>query len=168
MNRRFRDTGQTLWNFRDEILVRCPACDRCAKVVAAERDEDQPVRVHARRRVVCQHCGYANDGGNILSSIRMQDAHDPHYQQPLWLQMSCCGETLWAYNEKHLDFLESYVTAKLRETAPDNTVRNSTLASRLPAWIKSAKNRDDILRCIGRLRDKLSSCSGHTRARPDG
>ncbi len=136
-------------------LVRCPRCDQCASVIPAERVAD----AHARPRVVCPHCGYVNDGSNIITAIRMSDARDPSYQLPLWLQARCCGETLWAYNERHLDFLESYVTAKLRETAPDNTVRNSTLASRLPAWIKSAKNREEIARCVERLRERLPSCS---------
>ncbi|MGI5171658.1 hypothetical protein ACQEU3_45665 [Spirillospora sp. CA-253888] len=34
---------------------------------------------------------------------------------PLWLQRSCCGHVLWAYNVRHLDLLESYAAAKLRE-----------------------------------------------------
>lgn len=70
----------------------------------------------------------------------------------LWLQAPCKGEILWAYHEAHLDYLERYVAAGLREREPN---RNSSLASRLPAWIKSAKNRDDVLRGLARMRASL-------------
>jgi hypothetical protein len=67
----------------------------------------------------------------------------------LWLQISCCHETLWAYNFKHLEIIEQYVSAKLRERTRKG--RNSFL-SKLPDWLKSAKNRDEILKAIGKLR----------------
>jgi hypothetical protein len=33
---------------------------------------------------------------------------------------------------------------------------NQALANRLPWWMKAAHNRDDILNCIEKLREKLS------------
>jgi hypothetical protein len=71
----------------------------------------------------------------------------------LWLKTNCCGNTLWAYNKEHLDFLESYVSASIREQVPNI---NKSLASRLPTWIKSAKNRETVLKCINKLRKKLN------------
>jgi hypothetical protein len=32
-----------------------------------------------------------------------------------------------------------------------------TLVARLPAWLKSAKNRDEVLRAINRLRSSLTA-----------
>lgn len=55
-------------------------------------------------------------------------------------------------NLEHLDFLERYIESGLRERIPNI---NKSLASRLPQWIKSNKNRDDILSCIKKLRQKL-------------
>ena len=81
---------------------------------------------------------------------------DWYFRFPLWLEISCCGETLWAYNEKHLEFIEKYVAAKLRERVPNI---NKSLASRLPDWIKRAKNRDEILKAIGKLKEKLNGKS---------
>ncbi|GAA4430819.1 hypothetical protein GCM10023148_35700 [Actinokineospora soli] len=72
----------------------------------------------------------------------------------LWLQIPFRGHVLWAYHEEHLDFLERYVAAAVRERQPN---RNSSVASRLPAWIKSAKNRDDILRALARMRATLGA-----------
>ena len=112
------------------------------------------------RRLVCAHCGLTKDRAAHAYPPRELDAW--YEQLELWLQMPCCGETLWAYNQEHLDFLEQYVAATLRErTRKDGTTlsqtaaRNSTLASRLPAWIKSAKNRDEVLKCISKLRRML-------------
>src|SRR5699024_2318562 len=112
------------------------------------------------RRLVCAHCGLTKERAAQAYPPREQDAWYDALE--LWLQTPCCGETLWAYNKEHLDFLEQYVAATLRErTHPDGTLwsqtpaRNSTLASRLPAWIKSAKNREAVLKGIGKLRQML-------------
>jgi hypothetical protein len=59
---------------------------------------------------------------------------------------------LWAYNAEHLDFLEEYVRASIREREPN---RNASLASRLPAWLKSAKNREAVLAACAALRRRL-------------
>jgi hypothetical protein len=76
---------------------------------------------------------------------------DPFFRLPLWLKADCCGgHTLWAFNERHLDLLEGYVAAKLRERGLGPG--GMTVVARLPTWLKSAKHRGEILRVIGRLR----------------
>jgi hypothetical protein len=83
---------------------------------------------------------------------------DWYFHLPLWLQTPCCGETLWAYNARHLDFLEDFVRAALRErTRGEHGWRNQALRTRLPKWMLAAKNRPDVLRCLGHLRDKLAA-----------
>ena len=74
----------------------------------------------------------------------------------LWLSVPCCGETLWAYNRAHLAEIRAYVEAGLRERATGevNSLRNSTMISRLPKWLKSRKNRAAILKAIDRLAAK--------------
>lgn len=52
--------------------------------------------------------------------------------------------------------LEGYVGAKLRERT--NKGRSSFL-SKLPKWIKSAKNREEILKGIAKLKEKLNGKS---------
>ncbi|MFD4671715.1 hypothetical protein ACFWNN_18410 [Lentzea sp. NPDC058450] len=70
----------------------------------------------------------------------------------LWLTTPCAGRTLWALNVAHLDLLESYVGAALREDPPASSVRRMTVLAKLPAWLKSAKHRDEVLRGLRRLR----------------
>lgn len=82
---------------------------------------------------------------------------DWFFHFPLWLQIPCCSEILWAYNPEHLQFLESYVGALLRERARDEEHgwSNQSLASRLPSWIKSFKNRAGVLKCVEKLKERL-------------
>ncbi|WP_165959447.1 alpha/beta fold hydrolase [Nonomuraea longispora] len=58
---------------------------------------------------------------------------------------------LWVYNVAHLEFLEAYVAVTLCER-PRPAGSRSPL-KRLPAWMKSAGNRDEALVAIRVLRD---------------
>ncbi len=153
MSRRFRDVGQTIYSFESEFLVRCPQCARRARVL---RLPARPGSRSAQVRLVCGYCGHTKDGTGAQSGAG--EAVDWYFHLPLWLQTPCCGRLLWAHNAAHLDFLAAYVQAELREDAPAGTVnglRNSTLASKLPAWIKSAKHRAAILHSLAQLRATL-------------
>ena len=76
---------------------------------------------------------------------------DPYFRLSLLLQTRTAGELLWAYNLRHVDLLERFVGATLRERATF-TDGMTTLTERLPRWIKSASNRDAVLRGLARLR----------------
>jgi hypothetical protein len=83
---------------------------------------------------------------------------DPWFRQPLWLQTACVGETLWAYNADHLRFLTDLVAADLRTRSivvADGGPRNRLLESRLPKWMLSRKNRDEVLRRLDALASRL-------------
>lgn len=119
-------------------------CSRCGRRVLAQREvrRDRPV-VPVR----CPGCGvvtrhratWVHENGGTAPQCRGLD---------LWLQTPCLGRVLWAFDETHLDFLERYVAAGLREEEPINC----SLASRLPRWIKTAKHRDAVTRALSRLR----------------
>lgn len=150
--KRFFENGERIYDFGEEFLVVCPKCAAMAKVVRKEIGSDKlNKKLSAARRVFCLSCPYRNvwNGGEIAVGA----SFDWYFRLPLWLQISCGGETLWAYNEKHLEFIERYVAAKIRDRTPNT---NKSLASRLPQWIKAAKNRDEVLRAIGRLKNKLN------------
>ena len=75
------------------------------------------------------------------------------FHLPVWLSVDFSGETLWAYNLEHLNFLAEHVGAKLRE-------RNSlafnvrSIGARLPRWMTAADNREAILKAIEKLKEK--------------
>lgn len=136
MTHRFVDAGQRLDSFSHHFLVHCPRCDRCAQVARLDEGHALPVRL------VCTACGYTKSYEHNYGIVGDMPV-DWFFRLPLWLQTPCCGHTLWAYNYEHLDYVERYVRAELRTEEP---YQNGSLASRLPAWLKSAKHRDDVLR----------------------
>ena len=154
MTDRHIDDGTSIHDFTDLFLVQCPKCCERAEVrrVSAERTP-RPWQA----RFCCVNCVTVRS--SQLSGWSENLPVDWIFHYPLWLQTDCCGQTLWAYNLDHLNFLESYIAAKLRVglTASDaNEIgyRNSTLASRLPAWMIQAKNRDEVLKGIEKLKIK--------------
>lgn len=109
-------------------------------------------------RLVCR-CGYAKD--ESAQRPFAVDGRGAVYQGdvrlPLWLSVSCAGDTLWALNREHLALVKRFVGATLRERARDTEFgwQNQSLLNRLPKWIQSAKHRDEILRGIRKLEAKL-------------
>jgi hypothetical protein len=107
----------------------------------------------------CAQCG---DNCEYEAHISRQYKHqglmtDSVFGLPLWYQGSFRGELFWAFNTEHLDILEGYIGAKLRERgiSPRNTIRkNSALLSRLPAFITKASNRKALLQLIDQLKNK--------------
>jgi hypothetical protein len=104
------------------------------------------------RRLVCTECTYHRDQSLVVGG-RRGHVDESSFGAPLWLQRSCCGRTLWALNAEHLDFLERYVAADLRERG--SVTGTLSLAESLPAWLKHAGHRRDVLRGIHHLRSQL-------------
>jgi hypothetical protein len=154
---RFHDPRSTLYDFLGSVLVRCPRCERAAHV---QRNAHRAA-LHARR-LVCGGCGLSRtwSGGSVeFSAGTAAPAHDPYFRVPVWLQTETRHGWLWAYNLEHLTYLRQFVAASLRERAPwyDDTGRKMTLVAKLPVWIKSAKNRDEVLRAVDRIQATLGA-----------
>ena len=159
MTSTFTDVGQILEDFAERMYVCCLACSQCACVMRIPVDEEEILpggswrfhRTFSPRKFSCLHCGSTHLWQE--KTQRRGGLYDWYFRFSLWLQTPCCGEILWAFNEEHLHFLEHYVTAKQRiKFYEEGWVRNGTLASRLPIWIKRAKNREEVT--IGILRLK--------------
>jgi ribosomal protein S27AE len=133
----------------DPVLIACPKCLSKAVVVPVGEE---------KVRASCSECGYTTEKSSNGRSFYWhgENPTDGYFGFNLWLRTDCIGNSLWAFNKEHLTFLESYVSAKLRERTKDEELgwRNSSLASRLPKWIKSSKNRDALLKAINKLKSK--------------
>lgn len=167
---RFREPDEVPW--LDPVLVVCPRCAARASVTATgfrsarllcpvctlTRDwSDDRLHVLVEGRpVVLQrdHYGWLNPStGEYQKDYEKAEGQDSRFGTPLWLQRQCCGgHLLWANNEAHLDYLTSYVRATLRE----RPAGPSKLSWYLPAWMKHAKHREEVLRTLGRLRHSLN------------
>ena len=125
---------------RDRWLVVCPGCGRCARLQCWVGRPDV---------LTCTHCGFAREQKEPCE---------------LWLRVACCGHTLWARSARHLEFLESYVAATLRERLLNNWPDREYLAM-LPKWLCLAKNRAAVLRGFAVLRKRLAEVEPGERRR---
>ena len=73
---------------------------------------------------------------------------------PLFLSEPVGGHILWALNPRHLDALEAWLRAGLRERPLD--APRTSMIERLPQWLKAASARGPALRAIERMRAAAS------------
>ncbi|WP_019639236.1 hypothetical protein [Paenibacillus fonticola] len=163
---KFKNQHRMLVSFGAYFLVVCPNCSGKAKVISL--GAPSPYITGITRRFFCSECGSHKEfvprkncynEAVIRYSKNWEEGYiniggpfDWFFGYSLYLQIPCCGQTLWAYNLEHLEYVESYVAAELREDHPYYL----SVESRLPAWMKSAKNRHDVLKAIGKLKIKES------------
>ena len=81
--------------------------------------------------------------------------HLGHSGGPL-VQVRTRHGILFAHSEAHLDALEAYVSAELRERSQGEFGWAMSSMARLPRWAKAAKNREEVLRAIARMRRLLT------------
>lgn len=161
---RLAPDDSTILDFGSEFLVVCPHCGCQAWV------RDRGLAIEPRIALTFPHCGlnqfWAPARPGILTGadpkryppdvVAMGGPVDWYFHLPLWLQIGCCGEPLEAYNQAHLAFMEDYVRATLRKHARgEHRWRNQALHNRLPRWMIDAQNRDDMLKCVERLRERF-------------
>lgn len=155
--KRFQDSRETFYHFLDEILIVCPNCRSCAGISCRALDE-RPLYFRDRR-LVCGHCGLVRDwtGSSFHFDWNTDPVCDSYFGQPLWLQAPCCGHVLWAFNLRHLTYLESYVRADLKsqEKHPEWGWSNQSMANRLPKWMIVAKHREAVLKTLAKLKARL-------------
>lgn len=157
------DPTLRLTDFAYLFLVRCPRCQRCARVIPepdATRDIVSPYFVK-RVRLLCSYCGAIKEMDKC-TRMRVGGPCDWYFYLPLYLQIPCCGHVLWALNLEHLRYLAEYIQADIREGSTTRSAHVTTtyginMIARLPKWIKSAKNRNEIIKCIHKLRDSTTS-----------
>jgi hypothetical protein len=151
---RFRDTLACLCAFTEfPVRVTCPAYRARAVVTPIERGAG-----FSRwwpRRLVCTECTYSRDQKLTITGPR-DHVDETSFGAPVWLQRPCRGNTLWALNAERLTFLENYIQADLRERG--SASGTLSMVESLPAWLKHAGHRDNVLRGIQRLRTKLPTC----------
>lgn len=147
MKTRFRDQKLRISEFYKKVLIQCPRCD--LKAIATV---DYEIR---KARLLCENCTYSKDcstettffgsTGNLILP-----AHQYFYAN-LWLLAPFKNDIIWAYNYDHLDYLEAYIGAKLREKQDRE---HYTLLEKLPLFYHDRKNRVALLKMIAKLRSK--------------
>jgi len=121
-------------------------CSRCNESFSQSMEMSSPRP--AKLDVACPNCEAVYSFSLYWEPVGDSELLDPYFGNDLWYKMSCLGHMLWAYNSRHLEFLRDFVSSPLRQREPNF---NQSLASRLPKWITSSKNRGEVLKCIDRL-----------------
>jgi C4-type Zn-finger protein len=135
----------------------CQRCSNCGyKWLTAEVwKERYSDRIKQTVKIECPVCHEVSDLKlGWVEDRSTQRPFDPYFGFPLWLQAETCGQVLWVYNKDHLHAIKAYISAAHRERAKDGTW---SMMTRLPKWMKSARNRDALLKSIERLEVKLEA-----------
>lgn len=147
MTQRFQDKNHRLSYFQDRVDVECPACSKKANATADHEKKEA--------RLNCMHCGYSEISSTEVELLGMYGqlnvAAKEYFDTALWYTAPFKNEVFIAYNREHLDYLESYISATLREHK-DRT--HFTLLEKLPRFYHEAKNREALLKVIVRLKQR--------------
>ncbi|QHS54037.1 hypothetical protein GWR56_00160 [Mucilaginibacter sp. 14171R-50] len=129
-------------------------CSHCAAQLKVEiknvTDKKESIAVK------CFNCGKTEkyEPRNEMQEWYFKDTgklSDGYFGLPFWLSKNFRGDDFFAYNYRHLEYLKQYISADLRER--DNR-SHWTMVEKLPDWIKSAKNRDKLIKLITELERK--------------
>ena len=154
-------------DFIETVDVVCPKCHSKALVLGGK--PYQPISHYAFNvRFSCFNCGFllkfaktevisplnnSTEQGIKYNVIFLNSPIDPFFGFDVWYQSETKYGILWAYNVDHLEVIESYIAEKLR-SRNGLPIRNNSIGSRLPQWVKDAKNRDYLVKIIAKLKLK--------------
>lgn len=117
-----------------KIKMKCPFCDEL--VIGTVSNAKEPLFA-------------------VFEDIR--NAEDPYFHYPLYFQANYRGKIIWALNREHLQYLIDYLNADIRTVPPDFYETFKTMRSQsdvLPTFMKTAKNREGIVKLLTKLLSK--------------
>ena len=128
-----------------------PSCAKCkapvptrGRALRPTDAEDTPLA--QVRCPTCKHIG-AYPGYAGRSSLFFSRALP--YRRGPYLYREIGNHTLWVYNLEHLDALEQWLGAELRERPAKRAL---TMMARLPRWMKAASARPKVLKALAEMR----------------
>ncbi len=140
---RFQDENLLLSHFYQEVWVVCPSCEK--KAIAKVNFETKTARLF------CTGCGYNKETTTAIKNGSIEMPANQYFQTELWLQAPFKKDVFWAYNDKHLEYLDRYISATIRE---HKDRAGFTLLEKLPKFYHEAKNREGLLKIIAKLKSK--------------
>lgn len=140
---RFQDENFVPSDFYQEVCVVCPSCSK--KAMAKVNFETKTARL------LCLHCGCNKETTTSIKYGTINTAANHYFHAELWLKAPFKNDVFWSYNDKHLEYLERYISATIREHK-DRT--GFTLLEKLPKFYHEAKNRESLLKIIAKLKSK--------------
>lgn len=135
--------------YRCDVENLCRQCGRYYRTHIFDRAKQQ----FSVLRVACPYCGHVMPGKVQKTPMaicidRIRDGREPFFGLELWFLTSYRGKLIWALNREHLAYLIDYLSAELREEPERHHNTPRTQADQLPAFMKAAKNREGIVKCL--------------------
>ncbi len=147
ISNRFQDKNKRITDFQKEVLVVCPKCTK--RALAKVNYEEN------KARLFCENCGYNKEIETEVTVFghlgNWQLSANSYFSVDLWLKASFKEDVFFAYNYEHLEYLEQYIGAKLREHKDRS---HFTLLEKLPKFYHDSKNRESLLKLIQKLKRK--------------
>lgn len=140
--------------YRYDVHNQCKHCGRYYRVDIEEEAKQHFSTLH----VACPYCGTIMPGkvhktAEAFSYTgEIMDGREPYFSLELWFLTSFQGKPVWALNREHLAYLIDYLSADLREK-PAGQMVTKTQADHLPTFMKTAKNRDRIVKLLKKLQE---------------
>ncbi|WP_374334362.1 hypothetical protein [Leeia sp.] len=126
----------------------CGHCGHKWLSVRVQR-EAAPAQRPGEWPALCPACGRTSQVAVEMGRVHVAEScRDPHFGLPLRLTTPTRHGTLWVYNPRHLAALSSYIHASLRE---HHGAHHYAMLSRLPRWMKLARNRAELANALARL-----------------
>jgi hypothetical protein len=148
---KYKDIGIPSSYWDNEIEVFCPRCESVALI----NNEEKKVRF------TCSSCCKVKEIQHKEGAYYPTEWHgkidvDPFFNYKLSLLEETPYGNIWVYNAEQLNHLKLYISAKLREKKEKDQYYAYYVSyfHKLPAWVKSSKNRDIILKKIALLEKK--------------
>lgn len=143
--KRFQDENKRINDFQTQVLVLCIACSKKAMAKV-----DYTLK---KARLFCPECSYNKEVTTETTVLGVKGywqlaAHE-YFGAELWLQYPFKDDVFFAFNDDHLNYLEQYIEATLREHK-DRT--HFTLLEKLPKFYHESKNREGLLKIIKKLK----------------
>ncbi len=140
---RFADRNWGIGSFYGEVLIICPSCGNQGIASADFQAECA--------KMLCTACGLNKAVPTTVLNYSMFHPAHTFFNAKLWLEHPFKNEIFYAYNYQHLDYLEQYISATLREHKDRS---GFTLLEKLPKFYHTSKNRSALLKLIETLRRK--------------
>ncbi len=137
--------------YRYDVHNQCKHCGRYYRVDI----EDVTKQHFSVLHVACPYCG-TSMSGNVYKTQEsysycgeIKNGQEPYFNLELWFLTFFQGKPVWALNREHLIYLIDYLSADLREKP--FCVPRKTQADHLPTFMKTAKNRERIVKLLKKM-----------------
>lgn len=170
-----RRTFVSEWYYSDKRILECKNCYYSQKEVAVKylayidayccNNEDkiqfQSQLLNEEPKQIKLKCPICSEVKHYKPRIDMvpfvfeidnSKMYDTNFNVEIWYQKDFGKSIFWAYNQLHIEYLERYIKAGLRERN-NNGSSNGTMVSRLPKFIKEAKNREKLLKILEKWKE---------------